>query len=98
MELWLLELTVSYGSGVADARARKAANWWRAAGYRLKLLNLVVGSRGMLGDADFNLLREAPRKVCTSLCLDITRVAILGSFSIWGSRNHAACLSPVSIN
>ena len=97
-ELWLLELTVSYESGVADARARKAAKYHdlveagRAAGYGVKLLNLVVGSRGMLGDADFNLLREAtdaPRKECTSVCLHITRAAILGSFSIWGSRNHA---------
>ena len=96
-ELWLLELTVSYESGVADARARKAAKYHdlveagRAAGYGVKLLNLVVGSRGMLGDADYNLLREAtdaPRKECTSVCLHITRAAILGSFSIWGSRNH----------
>ena len=97
-ELWLLELTVSYESGVADARARKAAKYHdlveagRAAGYGVKLLNLVVGSRGMLGDADFDLLREAtdaPRKECISVCLHITRAAILGSFSIWGSRNHA---------
>ena len=62
-ELCLLELTVSYESGVADARARKAAKYHdlveagRAAGYRVKLFNVVVGSRGMLGDADFDLLR-----------------------------------------
>ena len=82
----------------ALARARKAAKYHdlveagRAAGYGVKLLSLVVGSRGMLGDADFDLLREAtdaPRKECTSVCLHITRAAILGSFSIWGSRNHA---------
>ena len=63
---------------MADARARKAVKYHdlveagRAAGYRAKLLNLVVGSRGMLGDADFDLLREAtdaPRKECTSVCL-----------------------------
>ena len=96
-ELCLLEFTVSYESGVADARARKAAKCHdlveagRAAGYRAKLLNLVVGSRGMLGDADFDLLREdtdAPRKECTSLCAHIIKAAILGPFSIWGSRNH----------
>ena len=71
---------------MADARARKAAKYYdlveagRAAGYRVKLFNLVVGSRCMLGNADFDLLREAtdaPRKVCTSLCLDIIRGAIL---------------------
>ena len=54
---------MSYESGVADARARKAAKYHdlveagRAAGYRVKLFNVVVGSRGMLGDADFDLLR-----------------------------------------
>ena len=90
---------MSYESGVADARARKAGKYHdlveagRAAGYGVKLLNMVVGSRGMLGNADFDLLREAatdaPRKECTSVCLHITRAAILGSFSIWGSRNHA---------
>ena len=81
---------------MADARARKAAKYHhlveagRAAGYRVKLLNLMVRSRGMLGDADFDLLREAtdaPRKESTSVCLHITRTAILGS-STWGSRNH----------
>ena len=69
---------MSYESGVVDARARKAAmchdlvEAGRAAGYRVKLYNLVVGSWGMLGDADFDLLREAtdaPRKGCTSICL-----------------------------
>ena len=73
---------MSYESGVADARARKAAKYHglfetgRAAGYKVKLFNMVVGSRGMLGDADFDLLREAtdaPRKECTSLCLLIIR-------------------------
>ena len=50
MELWLLELTVSYESGVADERARKVAKYHdlveagRASGYRAKLLNVVVGS------------------------------------------------------
>ena len=93
---------MSYESGVADARARKAAKYHdlveagRAAGYRVKLFNMVVGSRGMLGDADFDLLREAtdaPRKECTSVCLLITRTAILGSFYIWGSRNHVTGLT-----
>ena len=85
---------MSYETGVADARARKAAKYHDlveagiAAGYRAKLLNLVVGSRGMLGDADFHLLREAtdaPRKECTSMCLHIIKAAILGSFSIWAT-------------
>ena len=96
-ELCLLELTVSYETGVADARARKAAKYHdlveagRAAGYRAKLLNLVVGSRGMLGDTDFDLIKEATdatRKECTSVCLHTIKAAILGSFSIWATRNY----------
>ena len=71
---------MSYESGVADARARKAAKYHdlveagRTAGYRVKLFNLVVGSRGMLGgDADFDLLEAtgAPRKVCTFNLINI---------------------------
>ena len=47
--------------------------------------------RGMLGDAIINDLREAidaPRREFSILCLEIIRATILGSFSIWASRNH----------
>ena len=95
-ELWFFELTVSYETKVADARARKRAKYHdlvvagRAAGYRAKLITLEVGSRGMLGDANINDLREATTKEFSSLCLQGITAAILGSFSIWGSRNHAS--------
>ena len=100
-ELWLFELIVSYETKVADARARKRAKYHdlvvagRVAGYRVKLITLEVGSRGMLGDANINDLREAieaTTKEFSSLCLQAIREAIVGSFSIWGSRNHASCI------
>lgn len=64
-ELWLFELTVSYEPLVADARARKRAKYHdpvvagRAAGYKTQLITTEVGSRGMLGDLDFEDLKKA---------------------------------------
>ena len=98
-ELSLLELTVSYETKVDDARSRKKAKYHdlvvagRAAGYRVRLITLEVGSRGMLGDAIINDLREAidaPRREFSILCLQINRATILGSFSIRVSRNHVS--------
>ena len=98
-ELWLLELTISYETKVANARSRKRAKYLdlveagRAAGYKTSLITLEVGSRGMLGEDDMTQLKEAfdaPTKEFTSLCLRAIRAAILGSFSIWGCRNKAS--------
>ena len=95
-ELWLFELTVSYESLVADAGVRKRGKYYdlveagRAAGYRTELITVEVGSRGMLGDSDFDDLREvihATRKEFTALSILMIRTAVLGSFSIWSSRN-----------
>ena len=67
-ELWLFELTVSFESLVADARARKRAKYHdlveagRAAGYKTELITVEVGSRGMLGSSDFDALRMLHRK------------------------------------
>ena len=95
-ELWLFELTVSYESLVADARARKRAKYYdlveagRAAGYKTDLITVEVGSHGMLGKWVFESLKEAilvSQKDITSLCLQSIRSAILGSFKIWSCRN-----------
>ena len=77
---------VSFKTQVADARARKRAKYHdlvvagRDAGYRVKLITIEVGSRGMLKDEVFNELREAieaPRKAFTILCLQIIRATFL---------------------
>ena len=54
----------------------------RAAGYRTELITVEVGSRGMLGDSDFDDLREV---------IHATRKDKLQSWdrcSIWSSRNY----------
>ena len=95
-ELWLFELTVSYESLVANARARKRAKYHdlveagRAARYNTELITVEVGSRGMLGDSDFEALKKAinaSHKEISNLCLLIIQSSILGSFKIWASRN-----------
>ena len=77
---------MSYETKVAEARARKRAKYndlvvaGRAAGYRVKLITLEVGSRGMLGEENINDLREAVEattKELSSLCLQAIRAAIL---------------------
>ena len=95
-ELWLFELTVSYESLVAGARVRKRAKYQdlvesgRAAGYKTELITFEVGSRGMLEDSvveGFKKAIKATQKDISTLCLLTIRSAILGSFSIWTSRN-----------
>jgi hypothetical protein len=95
-ELWLFELTISYESRVAEARQRKQAKYadlveaGKVAGYRTELITIEVGSRGMVGIAEFDTLRaaiNAPLKNTASLCVDIIRASLLGSFRVWGSRN-----------
>ena len=54
-ELGMLELIISFESVVEHSRARKYQDLveaGRAVGYRVKLLTLEVGSRGMILDSD----------------------------------------------
>ena len=96
-ELWLLELTISYESVVADARERKRSKYYdlvearRAAGYRCELITVEVGSRGMLSVADLQSLQaaiDAPRRGIVNLCLTIIQTTTLQSFWNWGCRNY----------
>ena len=98
-ELWLFELTISYESQVANARDRKRDKYHdlvvagKAAGYATRLITLEVGSRGMVDIADFAGLQEAvhaQERDYIALCQQTIRAVILGSYSIWGSRNHYA--------
>ena len=79
---------------MADARARKAVKYiprpgggWesgRLQGEAFESGGWITRDAGRCREAT-----DAPRKECTSVCLHITRAAILGSFSIWVPRNHA---------
>ena len=95
-ELWLFELTISFETVVAGARTRKCRNYRdlleaaKVAGFKSKLITVEVGSRGMLGDEDFDPLKEvikASRKEFSTLLSQVIRTTILGSFKIWVSRN-----------
>ena len=62
-KLWLLEITISYESLVADSPQRKKAKYYelvqagRAERYHFQLITVEVGSRSMLEDGDFLKLR-----------------------------------------
>ena len=95
-ELWMFELTISYESCTEDARRRKQAKYHDLveagceAGYSTELITLEVGSRGMVSENDFGILRSilhTSRKDTEQLVLSVIRATLLGSFKIWGSRN-----------
>ena len=95
-KLWLLELTISYESLVAETRQRKCVKYQdlveagQAAGYRTELITIEVGSRGMLSANDFDVIKSAvsaTHKEVTSLVEALIRTTLLESFRIWGSRN-----------
>ena len=95
-QLWMLELTVSVESLVANSRQRKQSKYQdlveagQASGYSSRLLTLEVGSRGMVDTNDFHGLAQAlrvPKKDMLPLCQSVIRTTILESFKIWGSRN-----------
>ena len=62
----------------------------RAVGYRVKLLTLEVGSRGMILDNDMSAMQSifgATGRTMKVLVSNIIRVTLLESFKIWCSRN-----------
>ena len=92
----MLELTISYESQVEDARQRKQAKYQDlveagcAAGFSTDLLTVNIGSRGMVDDSTFAMLRSAlkvSQKDLQSLYRTVIRTTILESYKIWCSRN-----------
>ena len=90
-QLWLFELTISFESITGDAGRWKRAKYQdlleaeRAVGFKITLITIEVGSRGMLTASDFNILCaaiHAPSKAATDLCLDVIRTTLLGSFKV----------------
>ena len=97
-KLWMFELTISYETVVEDSCRRKQAKYQelveagQEAGYSTQLITLEVGSRGMVTDSDFELIRstfKSSTKETVHLTLDIIRTVILQSFKIWCSRNNS---------
>ena len=64
----------------------------RNAGYKAKLITIEVGSRGLPNMSGFESLRKELKLTKTQthdLMVQAARRAMLGSFSIWCSRNQA---------
>ena len=64
----------------------------RAVGYRVKLLTLEVGSRGMILDNDMSAMQSifvATGRTMKVLVSNIIRVTLLESFKIWCSQMFA---------
>ena len=63
-KLGMLELTISFESVAEHSQARKECRYQdlveagRAVGYRVKLLTLEVGSRGMILDSDMSAMQS----------------------------------------
>ena len=100
--LCLAELTVCYESNFEEAAKRKSAKYSDLAeqaelsGYSTTLLTLQVGSRGVPHYDSFKQLASATNMSAKELSLllqKVTRAALMGSFTIWCSRNKQS-LSP----
>ena len=99
----MLELTISFESSAeVESWRRKEAKYeelveaeW-VAGYRVKLITLEVGLRGMATDDDITTIKDtvhASPKAVGSTISSIVRIVILESFKIWCSWNVATELS-----
>ena len=95
--LCLVELTVCFESNFEDAAIRKTAKYTDLVdqannnGYNTTLLTLQVGSRGVPHYESFSKLATVlhmSTRDLTNLLQCVTRAAIIGSFTIWCSRNR----------
>ena len=95
--LCLAELTDCFESNFEDAAIRKTAKYTDLVdqannnGYNTTLLTLQVGSRGVPHYESFSKLATVlhmSTRDLTNLLQCVTRAAILGSFTIWCSRNR----------
>ena len=95
--LCLAELTVCFESNFEDAALRKSAKYSDLVeqaelnGYHATLLTLQVGSRGVPDYTSFSNLAtflDMSMRDLSKLLERVTRAAIVGSFSIWCSRNR----------
>jgi hypothetical protein len=94
--LTLVELTVCFETNFEDAARRKSAKYAhlvqqaQAKGYRTNLITLQVGSRGVPDLPTFERLADTlsfSRKELEKLLVNVSKLALSGSFSIWCARN-----------
>ena len=94
--LTLVELTVCFETNFEDAARRKSAKYAhlvqqaQAKGYRTNLITLQVGCRGVPDLPTFERLADTlsfSRKELEKLLVNVSKLALSGSFSIWCARN-----------
>ena len=94
--LWSLELTVSFETNMDQAHEHKLSKYQdlleegTRAGYHTKCLAFEVGSRGLISKNVLLDLRQALNvsvKAIIKLAVSVSRLAILGSFKVWCTRN-----------
>ena len=95
--LCLTELTICYETNFDDAALRKSAKYEdlaeqaRLNGYNTTILTLQVGSRGVPDYPSFARLvamLQMPNKELKLLLQRVIKAALIGSFTIWCSRNR----------
>ena len=88
-----VKLTVCYDTVFHEAATRKEDKYLgflyaiRKAGYNAKLITIEVGSQGLHKMCGFEKLRKELKLTITRTDDLLFQAAMLGSFSIWCSRN-----------
>ena len=93
----IAELTIPFETSFTEAADRKRAKYEdlqkeaRQAGYKATLITLEVGSRGVINNPGFQLLRQELKikeRGFVKLLLPIITETIKQSYKIWCQRNH----------
>ncbi len=93
----LLELTIPFDTLLEEAAKRKKVKYHelvsriKGSGYETTFLTIEVESRGLPNISGFSQLRQIvglSKTVTKSLMRETTRLAIIGSYKIWCSRNN----------
>ena len=96
-KLGLVELTISFETSFDDAAERKRTKYEelqqqaRDEGHRTTLTTLEVGSRGIVHNPGFSILKKElclSHREVSALLIDISQETILQSHPIWCQRNH----------
>ena len=94
--VFLIELTIPFEDNFADAHCRKSNRYHdllqlcKQNSYRARLHTIQVGSRGIVDIDSVGFLVDLckpKQRDWHKLLVEVSRVAIIGSFAIWCSRN-----------
>ena len=103
-EVTIIELTVPFEPNINKAEKRKTDRYAglvldiQGRGFNVSAINLEIGSRGYINVRNKLALKSLLRKMrCKNIAqtiLDISRISLLSSFSIYHSRQDSAWVKP----